>query len=340
MNAGHEAGQRPGRKLVVPAVILALVVGVAAYIGPADAPTTAKRSPAATKLPGSDGVPIPSSSAAPAANKVPAKTIPWVRTRAELAAVLAAHGLRPDPPIDALRRWRIARGFVGPDPLVDDRDTHSAMQDYEALDPATLRGLADGGDMVALQIMAARAGDTDAMTALTLFARAAEHGSTWSMFQVGRILNDFSQLTPAERQANARVDKQLLDMQGGKRDQDVRELALAWGLAAIRQDGPAATDTDDMEWLEAAAGALRPDRLAAACDHSLAVFAEITAARRSADDPSLPPVFLAPAELYDRLPCADAVAPVSPPPEIARCRKQPVSGDGGRAMDLWICPQN
>lgn len=319
--------------------LLVLALGGLLYLlRPPGPPAEPAQAPAPPPSPQGMNLPEPEElEAEVAASAAAATTKPRIRNRAEFVAALDSLGYRGRELVDELRAWRIAHGFVAPDGLVDDRDSASPLASYDAMDAAALGNLGDGGDMLALQALAARTQATDPPGALRLYVRAAEQGSTSALFSAAHLLGEFGGIDPARRKADPDLDRKLKELQGSDGQVDLREVGLAYALAAIRQTGPAGADARELDWMERIPAQVGVDRMAAVCGRSLAVFGEMVAAPGGrGGNSALPPVFLAPVTFYDRLPCDDP-APVTPPPDLARCESRPVTGPGGQDMDLWVC---
>ena len=78
----------------------------------------------------------------------------------------------------------------------------------------------------------------------------------------------------------------------------------------------------------------------AVCGQSLAILASLSAATAGKDSAALPPVFVTEKNLYDRLPCRDTPAPVTPPRALEACTSSPAIGSNDQPVELWICPEN
>ena len=245
-----------------------------------------------------------------------------VASRAELARGLADRGLDPDRLLDGYREWRLAHGYLEADPVSGIHAGESPAAQYRAMDPELRKTLADAGDLGALQAQAEASLPRDPFTALDAYGKASRLGSAGAMEQIAAI---YASGNESLRKATP--------------DDDLRQQAAAWALAAIRQYGPAVA-TDRLLGIAAYLEEADPAVVAAACARSLAIMVDINVATSTSGRPSgngQPPVFLTEPDLYDRLPCRDTPAPVTPPRGLADCKATPAVGAGDRPMELWVC---
>jgi hypothetical protein len=284
--------------------------------------------------------PLPSLPVAPAGPRAaPAgPAIPRVGTREELAAALAGRGLDAEKFLAGYRNWRLAHGFLGPDPLAGLTAFNAPDQAYSTIDRSTLEGLAKGGDMGAMQAYAAGSLPNDPFTALEYYGRASAEGSAAALGAIAGILANLGDLEPGARPRDGGFAERLLALRAGDPNRDLRDDALAWTLAGIRLYGPILASPGDMTMLENVDRNGEPERVAAICARSLAILAEQAAATAGRDYTALPPVFVAERDIYSELPCRDTPAPVTPPPALAACKASPALGSGNRFVELWICP--
>ena len=248
---------------------------------------------------------------------------PRISNRDELAAVLAARGLDADRLIAGYQDWRASHGYLDADALTRVTGETPPAEAYATLDSSTLKALADSGELGAIQAYAASSRSRDPSTALEYFGRATRLGSAAAMGEVASIYAD-----------------QPTELRRPDPEKDLRQNSLAWTLAAIRQYGPAVATPSGLGLAEDLARSPDNGFLVAACGKSLAILADLSAATAGKNNTSLPPVFLAERNLYDRLPCRDTPAPVTPPRALEGCASSPAIGGDGRPVDLWICPGN
>lgn len=265
---------------------------------------------------------------------------PRITTHDEFVQALNARGLDGEKLLTAYREWRVARGFLGVDPLAGITADGAPSQVYAAMDRATQKSLADSGDMGALQAYAAGSLPADPVTAVEYFGRAAALGSAAAMGEIASILAAIGDQDPGGPGTDPTFPQRLLVLRGGEPNRDLRPDAMAWTLAAIRLHGPAVATpagmalTRDLE--------RNPDMgvVAAVCGRSLAILADLSAASAGRDAATLPPVFLAEQDLFTRLPCRDTPAPVTPPRALASCSSSPAIGGNNQPLELWICAEN
>lgn len=301
-------------------------------------------SPAAT-VPEAPALPPPPVARAPApastapAN-VPARTAPRITTRDEFVAALKSAGRDGEKLVAAYQDWRIARGYLDADPLTGTTAGNAPIQVYSAVDPATLRSLANSGELGAIQAYAAGSLPSDPFTAIDYYGRASRLGSAAAMGRIAGILADLGTLEAGDDGIDRAFASRLLNLRGGEPHRDLRQDAVAWTLAAIRLHGPITATPAGLALAEELAR--NPDEAVvnAICGRSLAILADLSASGAGQGGASLPPAFLAEQDLYDRLPCRDTPAPVTPPRALERCSPSPAIGSGSRPVELWVCQEN
>ena len=297
----------------------------------------ARLEPAATAAAAGELVQTPAGQA-PAASGAAAP--PRVSNRDELALVLKARGLDADKLIAGYHDWRVARGFLGADPLAGITAENAPDQIYAAMDRATQKSLADSGDLGAIQAYAAGSLPGEPFTALKYYGRASELGSAAAMAEVAGILSRFGSWSPDTVTSDPSSAEKLLALRGGDPGRDLGQDSAAWTLASIRQYGPIVATAEKMALVEALEAESDKAAVIAVCAQSLAILASLSAATAGKDTGTLPPVFVTEKNLYDRLPCRDTPAPVTEPRALEACTSSPAIGSNNQPVELWICPGN
>lgn len=303
---------------------------------PAPAPAAVREAP-----PPAAPLPVREPPAAPATAPRPAPGAPpRITNRDEFVQALKAGGRDGEKLLAAYRDWRVARGYLGADALTGVTAENAPSQVYAAMDRATQKSLADSGDLGAIQAYAAGSLPGDPFTALEYYGRASELGSAAAMEAMASILADLGAMELSDVQNDRPFADKLLDLRGGDPDRDLRQDAVAWTLAAIRLHGPIVATPGNLELVEGLGRS--PDKafLAAICGRSLAILADLSAAGGGRSSGSLPPAFLAEKNLYERLPCRDTPAPVTPPRALENCSSSPAVGSSNRPLELWICGES
>jgi hypothetical protein len=265
-----------------------------------------------------DQTPAPTRPVSPSA--LPAATPPQIATRDELVNVLRSRGLDADALLRRAQEWRIARGYFGSNPLTGLAVENSPAANYADLDIATLRSLASANDLGALQALAAGLKATNPDESLATWQRAIRLGSTAAAVEAGEVAKA---MPPAEGR-DPRVD------------------ALTYGLAALRDAGPAAADAGQLIWITATARQMNRDQVDQACARSLAILAELSSGQSAQGIPrqTSPPVFVTERGIYDQLPCRNTAAPIVPPATATNCAVSEARDAISRPVDLWVCPGN
>jgi len=268
--------------------------------------------------------------------------MPRLDSRADLAGILASRDLDADRLIEAWQTWRVARGFLGDNPLTGVTRERSLVDTYARLDDLTLAQMAEAGELGALQEQAARLEGVDSIGAVGKYQAAAQRGSAEAMFGASRALLGVAALQAEDTSADPELTATLQEWRNMDGSTDIRQEALAWALAAVRTDGAAVLDGSRLAQIENLARELDEDQLRMACAESLAYFGGYrglsggTGIRRGVP----PPVFISAPGIYERLPCGDTAAPITPPQPMKKCQVTPVQDGSGRRQDLWICPEN
>jgi hypothetical protein len=116
-----------------------------------------------------------------------------INSEADLLAAMSSLGIEDLD--DRMTRWALSRGY----PEFDQAGNYLLDQPYQQYDEATLRGLADGGDMWAQQILAQQIATDRPKEALDYYKRAAENGSVYAMQEIARLYyRESNQLRAAE----------------------------------------------------------------------------------------------------------------------------------------------
>jgi TPR repeat protein len=265
---------------------------------------------------------------------------PRISTREEFIRALEAGGRNGEKLLAAYQDWRVARGYLGADPLTGVTAENAPSQVYAAMDRATQKSLADSGDLGAMQAYAAGSLSTDPVTAIEYYGRAAEQGSAAAMVEIAAVLASIEATNPGGPGTDPTFPQRLLALRGGDPGRDLRLDAAAWTLAAIRQHGPAVATPAGLTLAQELERSPDPAALTMACGKSLAILADLSAANAGRDTSALPPVFVAEQDLYGRLPCRDTPAPVMPPRALAGCSSSPAIGNASQPIELWICAEN
>jgi hypothetical protein len=304
---------------------------------PLHAPSTPGIPPAAAVAPADT---VPANSPLPGVTAPVDLAAPRITTREELARVLKARGLDADRLIDKYQDWRAERGFLGGDPLAGVRTEDSLSSVYTAMARPTQKSLADEGDLGALQAYAAGSLPGDPFTAIEYYRRASELGSAAAMADLARVLADVGAAPISGFPNDKAFAERLLSLRGGNPARDLRIDAVAWTLAAVRQYGPILATPDNLKLVDSLTQTADPLTLTAICGQSLAILGALSAATTGLDTSALPPVFLTEKAVYERLPCRDTPAPVTPPRTLAACASSPATGSNNQPVELWICPGN
>ncbi len=325
--------------MAVPGVLATL--GLVAWLLLPDGNAPMPPAAAPVEAPTADSAPVlpadPRTSRQPGSAK-PDNGIPQIATREELLAVLKARGLDAEKLLAGYRSWRIDRGFLGADPLAGVTVDNAPGQIYAAMDRSALKSLADTGDVGAMQAYAAANLPDDPFTAIDYLRRASERGSAAAAAEIAGILATLGEAAPGSLSGDPSFADRLLRLRGGDPGRDLREDAVAWTLASIRQYGPALATPGNLGLVEQLGLGADEGRLLRICGRSLAILAELSAATAGQDNNALPPVFVAERDLYGRLPCRETPVPVTPPRALAACTSSTARGADNRVVELWICP--
>ena len=298
---------------------------IAPRVSPAPAPVVGEPVPAAPS------VVLPAAAQAAPVN---------VSNRDEVIRALKARGLDGEKLLASYQEWRAAHGFLDADPLAGVSPENAPGEVYAAMTRDTQKTLADSGDLGAVQAYAAGSLPGDPFTAIDYYSRASKLGSAAAMGEIAAILGTIGDFEPGSSPNDPTGAQKLLALRGGDPGRDLRTDAVAWALASIRQYGPIlASHKKNMALIEELGRNPDKDLITITCGRSLAILADLSAATSGRNSSSLPPVFVAEKNLYDRLPCQDTPAPVMPPRALAACSASPARNGAGQPVELWICPE-
>ncbi len=257
------------------------------------------------------------------------------------SGLLADKGLDAARAIEQYAQWRQQRGFLGADPLLGIRYDQAPARYYEDLDDAALETAAIGKEPGAIQELAARSVATDTVKTIEKYREAASLGSTYALLQIGWLMDTFATMDQGRATANGSYDGQLTRLKSFSANGNLKQEALSWTLAAIRDGGAAIARADVLGWVEATVANLDAEAVTAACAQSIDIMIRTGSSRRAQGRPPLsiepPPVFLRPADLYDRLPCGNSVNPLEPLVSAEECVVASVLTVRAEPRQLWIC---
>ncbi|MDP2326167.1 MAG: hypothetical protein Q8N51_19360, partial [Gammaproteobacteria bacterium] len=235
--------------------------------------------------------------------------------------------------------WRVSHGFLDGDILVGLSPDQAPAQTYTTMDRETQKSLADAGDPGAMQAYAAGSLPDDPFAAIDYYRRASESGSAAAMARLAEVLAGVNAMSMANTRQDPHFAERLLALRGGDPERDLRQDAVAWALASIRQYGPILATSTNLKLVESLGNTPDKAMVAAVCGQSLAILGALSAATSGKGTSALPPVFVTEQGLYDRLPCRDTPAPVTPPRALGACTASPATGSNNRPIELWICPE-
>ena len=196
--------------------------------------------------------------------------------------------------LDGYADWSDARGFSGHNRLFvapESTSPHASVAD----DEAELRALSDAGDAAASQALATQQLFVDLFSAIELFRRAAEQGSTFALLRIGSLLEalDAAETTPETTDPEQR--RRIVEFIGQGTDNNLRLTAFSYVVAAIRDGGAPIVDSALLAWLERLHAETTNDERAAVCEWSERTLLEIARARVRWGKPTVttvaPPVF-------------------------------------------------
>jgi hypothetical protein len=257
---------------------------------------------------------------------------------AEFEAWVTANGWDTRFLTERYRAWLALRGFSDQDVFAKTGGSANPSR-YAQLDDATLGELVRSGDLLAIQEDAARAARVDSALGLQKYGTAVRLGSATAIFAVADIIESLSGVRAEDTLDNADFGAMLEGIRGDDPESDLHEQALAWSLAVVRRDGPAAIDRARLDRIGAMARQISPERLDAVCRQSMDLVDDIGSylPQESAGREG-PPLFVAPPDLYARLPCRGSPTPLEPPSGIAACQAFTAIGSRGEPVEIWHCP--
>ncbi len=249
-----------------------------------------------------------------------------IRSEADLAMVLRDRGL--EGLMSDIAKWGAQRGY----PPRDETGTLMLDQPYEQYDIATLRGLAENGDMWAQQFLAQRLEDSRPAEASEWYRRAAASGSVFAMTQLGLLYNRIASHRGGGREFEATDDylSQVYALKDGAVDPAVS--GYAW-VAAAEMTG----------WDPVLGGIASPvlrrqmddDQVQEACAMAQGLRDDLMAQRErmglGAYDRTPPPLVI-----DDAAAGTDCKMPESGGYDLSGCRKVTIEA-GNDSSSVWLC---
>jgi hypothetical protein len=269
--------------------------------------------------------------------------LPRIASTTDLRIILdqqARAGIDANEMIAGYDEWSDARGFTGRHRLfaATDIDRSDALP---TVDTAALRVLSDAGDAAASQALASNRVFDDLFSAIELYRRAAEQGSTFALLRIGSVLDALDAAEAGHDAADPEQRRQIAELVEQGVGNSLRLTALGYVLTAIRDGGAPIIDYPLLEWLDRLNEATTADERVAACEWSERTLLDIARARARWQKPAItttpPPVFFAIPDLEDRLPCNKTSFAIENLLDLTLCTTTPVHNAEDEALDLYLC---
>lgn len=265
---------------------------------------------------------------------------PRIATTADLRAILIAHGIDAATALDGYTDWSDARGFTGANRLFGTVNS-GPVDTFAADDAIQLRARSDAGDATATQALAAQLLFTDPFSAIELFGKAAEQGSTFALLRIASLLEALdtaSSDNPAEDPGQQQRVENLAKRGVGN---NLQLTALGYLVTAVRDGGTPIVDPALLAWLDRLQNEATRDELIAVCAWSERTLLEIAGNRarrgKSPVTTNAPPVFLTIPRSADRLPCRRTAYAIENLLDLTHCTVTTVRNASDEDLDLYIC---
>ena len=264
-----------------------------------------------------------------------------ITSHAELVAFLDTQGINGRLTVDEAARWHANQGFPGTNELLGITIDNAPGTYYDTLDELTLETMSAAGDAGATQALARIKMFVDPFAALGLYGKAVGQGSVYAVIKVADTMSLFGETQLADYLSDAETFQKLLELQKSVPSRHLHTEAYATMLSALSAGGPPIID-DELLAMTARYEEKVPQRaLEYACKRSADILIANSGARRSNGiDPLAtqpPPIFLSPADLEERMPCATTDFPLVSAMNLQQCRVVRVSIASGEEANLYIC---
>jgi len=253
----------------------------------------------------------------------------------------AGNGIDATAILDDYADWSDARGFTGRNRLFGTADT-APSDVFTANDEDVLRTRSDAGDAAASQALAEHILFVDLYSAIELFRRAAEQGSTFALLRIGSLLEALDATGTGYEIADPAQRQRVVDLTEQGVGNSLRLTALGYVVAAIRDGGAPVVDGALLMQLDRFHDETTSDEWAAVCEWSERTLLDIAKTRIRWGKPAVvtvaPPIFFSVPDLDDRLPCGRTAYPIDNLMDLTHCTITPVRNADDEALDLHLCP--
>jgi len=274
-------------------------------------------------------------------SQIPAQ--PRIATTADLSDFLNAGGRVTETLLNHYADWSAAHGFTGKNRLFGAPDI-AASGHYTNLAESELVARSATGDELASQVLATRRLFTDPFSAIEYFRRAAGQGSTFALLRIADLLEALDAAETGRATTHSGQSDRLRTLVKHGVGNSLKLTALGYLVTAMRDGGPPVIDPGVLAGLDRLRKGTTGDQRVAVCEWSERMLLEIAKDRVRWGKPAIttvpPPVFFAPPDLADRLPCRRTAYPIDFPMDLARCTVTDVRNGEDAALDLYLCPED
>lgn len=273
---------------------------------------------------------------------------------AGVRAVLEALDIDTVAALDGWAAWSDARGFVPPNRLygIPDpalvasgssgrRDPASLSTDPATIDEAELLARSAAGDAAATQALAARAASTAPFKAIDYYRLAADQGSTFALLRLASLFEALDTVARSGATADPEYARRIAALTGPAPGTDLRQMAFAHLLAAVRDGGPPTVDPSLLAWLRRLDDQVSEPQRHAACGQSARLLMAIAGRRARMGRPPVvteaPPVFFTAPEWADQQICAQTADPIENLMDLSDCTVTGFRSAANEPLDLYIC---
>ena len=288
--------------------------------------------PVQEQLPEPEPPPAPEPAAQP---EVEAPGEPEVREIADeidLAMLLREVGM--DRLESRMAQWGVARGY----PQLNEMGQFVYDQPYDQYDTETLRGLAEGDDMWAQQILAARLAKTDPAEAIEWYRRAAVNGSVHAMTELAGL---YRMIDDRRHENEFTQGEEALEQVYALRDSAVSPKVTGYAWVAVAEKA----GWDPLVGSIAAsqvARKLSDEQMAEACELANSLYDSVISDRSSAGlgdfNREPPPLVYQPGDAGMGTQCYDPSG--GSQYDMSGCREVRVMAGGEAGTTVWFCDED
>jgi len=214
--------------------------------------------------------------------------------------------------------------------------------DNATIDEAELLARSAAGNAAASQELAARAAFTAPFAAIDYYRLAADQGSTFALLRLASLFEALATVTQSGVAVDPDYARRIAALTGSAAGNDLRRIAFAHLLAAIRDGGPPIIDPALLAWLRRLDEQVTATERTSVCAQSARLLMDIARRRARMGRPPVateaPPIFFTAPEWADRQLCARTADPIESLMDLSHCTVTGFRSAENEPLDLYVCP--